>query len=196
MEPSGGGLPPQNPPKPPQIGEGQDVLAPWTDGLLYLGVVKKVDAPRRGCLIQFEDNSKFSLERHQVDELWAVNEPLINALMASWRPPAAEPGDDPSCCVCAGNSRNAENSLVRCGKCGHAYHQRCHVPPAPGGAAPWSCRRCVFAVATKVSPERPEFPNIPQTFPKNSLNSPNPTPGRLLQGWELWILGFAPRSQV
>ncbi|XP_053823760.1 PHD finger protein 1 isoform X3 [Vidua chalybeata] len=30
-----------------------------------------------------------------------------------------------------------------------AYHQRCHVPPPPGGAAPWSCRRCVFAVATK-----------------------------------------------
>uniref|UniRef100_A0A8C3MFK1 Uncharacterized protein n=1 Tax=Geospiza parvula TaxID=87175 RepID=A0A8C3MFK1_GEOPR len=124
------GGPPPSPPRPPQVGEGQDVLARWTDGLLYLGVVKKVDAPRRGCLIQFEDNSQFFV-------LWKDISP------------AAVPGDDPSCCVCAGNSRNPENSLVRCGKCGHAYHQRCHVPPAPGGAAPWSCRRCVFAVATK-----------------------------------------------
>ncbi|XP_053823774.1 PHD finger protein 1 isoform X16 [Vidua chalybeata] len=130
MEATGGGSPPQSPPRPPQIGEGQDVLARWTDGLLYLGIVKKVDAARRGCLIQFEDNSQFFV-------LWKDISP------------AAEPGDDPSCCVCAGNSRNPENSLVRCGKCGHAYHQRCHVPPPPGGAAPWSCRRCVFAVATK-----------------------------------------------
>ncbi|XP_066194133.1 PHD finger protein 1 [Sylvia atricapilla] len=126
----GRGSPPQSPPKPPQIGEGQDVLARWTDGLLYLGVVKKVDAPRRGCLIQFEDNSQFFV-------LWKDISP------------AAVPGDEPSCCVCAGSSRNAENSLVRCGKCGHAYHQRCHVPPPPAGAGPWSCRRCVFAVATK-----------------------------------------------
>ncbi|XP_030825661.1 PHD finger protein 1, partial [Camarhynchus parvulus] len=130
MEAAEGGAPPPSPPRPPQVGEGQDVLARWTDGLLYLGVVKKVDAPRRGCLIQFEDNSQFFV-------LWKDISP------------AAVPGDDPSCCVCAGNSRNPENSLVRCGKCGHAYHQRCHVPPAPGGAAPWSCRRCVFAVATK-----------------------------------------------
>ncbi|XP_062368235.1 PHD finger protein 1 [Cinclus cinclus] len=130
MEAAGGQSPPQNPPKPPQIGEGQDVLARWTDGLLYLGVVKKVDAPRRGCLIQFEDNSQFFV-------LWKDISP------------AAEPGDEPSCCVCAGNSGSAENGLVRCGMCGHAYHQRCHVPPPPGGAGPWSCRRCVFAVATK-----------------------------------------------
>ncbi|KAM4879894.1 class II histocompatibility antigen, B-L beta chain-like [Sylvia borin] len=59
MAAAGGGSPPQSPPKPPQIGEGQDVLARWTDGLLYLGVVKKVDTSRRGCLIQFEDNSQF-----------------------------------------------------------------------------------------------------------------------------------------
>ncbi|KAM4879904.1 uncharacterized protein FYW23_014563 isoform 2-T2 [Sylvia borin] len=134
MAAAGGGSPPQSPPKPPQIGEGQDVLARWTDGLLYLGVVKKVDASRRGCLIQFEDNSQFFV-------LWKDISP------------AAVPGDEPSCCVCAGSSRNAENSLVRCGKCGHAYHQRCHVPPPPAGAGPWSCRRCVFAVATKLEPE-------------------------------------------
>ncbi|XP_023804389.1 PHD finger protein 1-like, partial [Cyanistes caeruleus] len=90
----------------------------------------QVDAPRRGCLIQFEDNSQFFV-------LWKDISP------------AAVPGEEPSCCVCAGNSRNAGNSLVRCRKCGHAYHQRCHVPPPPGDAGPWSCRRCVFAVATK-----------------------------------------------
>nr|XP_054510225.1 PHD finger protein 1-like [Agelaius phoeniceus] len=100
MEAAEGGGPPPSPPRPPQIGEGQDVLARWTDGLLYLGVVKKVDAARRGCLIQFEDNSQFFV-------LWKDISP------------AAVPGDDPACCVCAGSARNAENSLVRCGKCGH-----------------------------------------------------------------------------
>ncbi|XP_058678510.1 PHD finger protein 1 [Ammospiza caudacuta] len=122
-----GGRPPRS---PPRSGRGQDVLARWTDGLLYLGVVKKVDASGRGCQIQFEDNSQFFV-------LWKDISP------------AAAPGGDPACCVCAGGGRNPENGLVRCAMCGHAYHQRCHAPPAPGGAGPWSCRRCVFAVATK-----------------------------------------------
>uniref|UniRef100_A0A8C3UBU9 PHD finger protein 1 n=1 Tax=Catharus ustulatus TaxID=91951 RepID=A0A8C3UBU9_CATUS len=127
----GEGSPPQSPPKPPQIGEGQDVLARWTDGLLYLGVVKKVDAPRRGCLIQFEDNSQFFV-------LWKDISP------------AAAPGDELQCCVCAGGVLNSQRIVENSGIL-HlpAYHQRCHVPPAPAGAAPWSCRRCVFAVATK-----------------------------------------------
>ncbi|XP_049648654.1 PHD finger protein 1, partial [Accipiter gentilis] len=104
-------------------------LARWTDGLLYLGTIKKVDAGRRGCLVQFEDNSQFLV-------LWKDISP------------AAVPGEEQSCCVCSGRALNPENLLVRCEKCGHAYHQQCHLPAAhPAG--PWMCRRCVFAVATK-----------------------------------------------
>lgn len=66
-----------------------------------------------------------------------------------------------------------------------AYHQRCHVPPAPAGAAPWSCRRCVFAVATKVSPDpkkilkNPKNPKIPagiQQIPTSALKIPRTGP--------------------
>ncbi|XP_074020791.1 PHD finger protein 1-like [Numenius arquata] len=117
------------PPAAPRFWEGQDVLARWTDGLLYLGTIKKVDTGRRGCLVQFEDNSQFLV-------LWKDISPV------------AVPGEEQSCCVCSGRALNPENLLVRCEKCGHAYHQQCHLPAAhPAG--PWMCRRCVFAVATK-----------------------------------------------
>lgn len=43
----------------PRLWEGQDVLARWTDGLLYLGTIKKVDSAREVCLVQFEDDSQF-----------------------------------------------------------------------------------------------------------------------------------------
>ncbi|XP_071657006.1 PHD finger protein 1 [Patagioenas fasciata] len=117
------------PPRAPPFWEGQDVLARWTDGLLYLGTIKKVDPARRGCLVQFEDNSQFLV-------LWKDISP------------AAVPGEDQSCCVCSGRAPSPQNLLIRCQKCGHVYHQQCHVPAAPP-AAPWMCRRCVFAVATK-----------------------------------------------
>ncbi|XP_072703942.1 PHD finger protein 1, partial [Ciconia boyciana] len=81
-----------------------------------------------GLLVQFEDNSQFLV-------LWKDISP------------AAVPGEDQSCCVCSGRALNPENLLVRCEKCGHAYHQQCHLPAARPG--PWMCRRCVFAVATK-----------------------------------------------
>uniref|UniRef100_K7GEX6 PHD finger protein 1 n=1 Tax=Pelodiscus sinensis TaxID=13735 RepID=K7GEX6_PELSI len=121
----------------PRFWEGQDVLARWTDGLLYLGTIKKVDASRQVCLVQFEDNSQFLV-------LWKD----IN--------PAAVPGEEQLCCVCYSESVSPENQLVRCEKCGHTYHQECHLPrvldassEGAGGLAAWMCRQCVFAVATK-----------------------------------------------
>ncbi|XP_063147262.1 PHD finger protein 1 [Candoia aspera] len=113
----------------PRFWEGQDVLARWTDGLLYLGTIKKVDPLRQVCLVQFEDDSQFLV-------LWKD----IN--------PAAIPGEEPSCCVCRSEASSPENRLVRCEKCSHAYHQECHLPRVLGEAA-WTCRQCVFAVATK-----------------------------------------------
>ncbi|XP_062979631.1 PHD finger protein 1 isoform X2 [Elgaria multicarinata webbii] len=113
----------------PRFWEGQDVLARWTDGLLYLGTIKKVDPLRQVCLVQFEDDSQFLV-------LWKD----IN--------PAAVPGEERSCCVCHSEAVSPDNRLVRCEKCSHAYHQECHLPRVLGDSA-WMCRQCVFAVATK-----------------------------------------------
>ncbi|XP_077017620.1 PHD finger protein 1 isoform X5 [Tamandua tetradactyla] len=119
----------------PRLWEGQDVLARWTDGLLYLGTIKKVDSAREVCLVQFEDDSQFLV-------LWKDISP------------AALPGEELLCCVCRSETVVPGNGLVSCEKCRHAYHQDCHVPraPAPGegeGTSPWVCRQCVFAIATK-----------------------------------------------
>ncbi|XP_070593057.1 PHD finger protein 1 isoform X2 [Erythrolamprus reginae] len=133
--------PPAAPAAPwPRFWEGQDVLARWTDGLLYLGTIKKVDALRQVCLVQFEDDSQFLV-------LWKD----IN--------PAAVPGDRPSCSVCRSESSSPENRLVRCDKCSHAYHQECHLPRVLSDSA-WTCRQCVFAVATKTPPA--SLPLAPQ----------------------------------
>ncbi|KAG8549085.1 hypothetical protein GDO81_022772 [Engystomops pustulosus] len=114
--------------------EGQDVLARWTDGLLYLGIIKKVDSAQETCLVRFEDNSQFSV-------LWK-----------DIFPPAV-PGKEQLCCVCNSQACTPDNKLVHCGKCKHAYHQECHVPSVPcdtdSAGSSWMCRQCVFAVATK-----------------------------------------------
>ncbi|XP_019341196.1 PHD finger protein 1 [Alligator mississippiensis] len=135
--PAGAPTAPVPAPSRPRFWEGQDVLARWTDGLLYLGTIKKVDSSRQVCLVQFEDNSQFLV-------LWKD----IN--------PAAVPGEEQTCCVCYTEAVSAENQLVRCEKCGHAYHQECHLPTVlevggNGAGVPgtWTCRQCVFAVATK-----------------------------------------------
>ncbi|XP_060225119.1 PHD finger protein 1 isoform X3 [Meriones unguiculatus] len=118
----------------PRLWEGQDVLARWTDGLLYLGTIKKVDSAREVCLVQFEDDSQFLV-------LWKDISP------------AALPGEELLCCVCRSETVVPGNRLVSCEKCRHAYHQDCHVPRAPapgeGESTSWVCRQCVFAIATK-----------------------------------------------
>lgn len=110
------------------------MLARWTDGLLYLGTIKKVDSSREVCLVQFEDDSQFLV-------LWKDISP------------AALPGEELLCCVCRSETVVPGNRLVSCEKCRHAYHQDCHVPRAPapgeGEGTSWVCRQCVFAIATK-----------------------------------------------
>lgn len=110
------------------------MLARWTDGLLYLGTIKKVDSAREVCLVQFEDDSQFLV-------LWKDISP------------AALPGEELLCCVCRSETVGPGNRLVSCEKCRHAYHQDCHVPRAPapgeGEGTSWVCRQCVFAIATK-----------------------------------------------
>uniref|UniRef100_A0A8C5S5Q3 PHD finger protein 1 n=1 Tax=Laticauda laticaudata TaxID=8630 RepID=A0A8C5S5Q3_LATLA len=67
--------------------------------------------------------------------------------------PTASPGQQPSCSVCRSEASSPENRasllwtpLTPCPPA--AFHQECHLPRVLSDAA-WTCRQCVFAVATK-----------------------------------------------
>ncbi|XP_069775323.1 PHD finger protein 1-like isoform X2 [Narcine bancroftii] len=117
----------------PRLWQGQDVLARWSDGLLYLGKIRKVDRWKQSCFVCFEDNSKFW-------ELWK-----------DIYPPAL-PGSEHVCCLCGEDTSGHSNLIVTCVKCKQGYHQECHAPPIEALGRPltaWICRLCIFAVATK-----------------------------------------------
>lgn len=82
------------------------MLARWTDGLLYLGTIKKVDSAREVCLVQFEDDSQFLV-------LWKDISP------------AALPGEELLCCVCRSETVVPGNRLVSCEKCRHGERAGC-----------------------------------------------------------------------
>ncbi|XP_016893178.1 PHD finger protein 1 [Cynoglossus semilaevis] len=111
------------------VSEGDDVLTRWSDGLLYLGNVKRVDGVKRCCLVRFEDNSEF----------WVLRKDIH----------AFATGVEEVCCVC--DAPPLKEPLINCLKCRHGYHPECHTPAieteADGDS--WICRQCVFAVATK-----------------------------------------------
>ncbi|XP_048850145.1 PHD finger protein 1-like isoform X1 [Brienomyrus brachyistius] len=111
------------------LSEGDDVLARWSDGLLYLGNVKRVDGVKQCCLVRFEDNSEFWVLRKDIHSFSA--------------------GIEGVCCVC--DAPPLKEPLVNCHKCRHGYHPQCHVPSieVEADCSTWICRQCVFAVATK-----------------------------------------------
>ncbi|XP_076356747.1 metal-response element-binding transcription factor 2-like [Tachypleus tridentatus] len=114
--------------------EGLDVLCRWTDGLLYLGVIIKVEEKLKKALVRFEDSSEY----------WTLFKDMQRGNMS---------GGEIVCVKCENGQSDPPNEIVICDHCNLGYHQHCHRPKISSEVlkpeVPWYCRSCIFASTAK-----------------------------------------------